>query len=53
MGWKDASEKMNVTAALRERGYNESEIEKFWGGNLLRVLDKVQEIAAKMQTGEL
>jgi membrane dipeptidase len=53
VGWKDASETMNVTAALRERGYSDSEIEKLWGGNLLRVLDDVQEIAAKMQAGEL
>ena len=53
MGWKDASETMNVTAALKEREYSESEIEKLWGGNLLRVLDQVQEIAAKMQAGEL
>ena len=53
VGWKDASETMNVTAALKERGYNESEIEKLWGGNLLRVLDEVQEIAAKLQAGDL
>ena len=53
VGWKDASETMNVTAALKERGYNDGEIEKLWGGNLLRVLDEVQEIAAKMQAGEL
>ena len=48
VGWEDASETMNVTSALRERGYSESEIAKLWGGNLLRVLDKVQEIAAKL-----
>ena len=53
VGWKDASETMNVTAALRERGYSESEIEKLWGANLLRVLDEVQAIAAKLQSGEL
>ena len=53
VGWKDASETMNVTAALKERGYSDSEIEKLWGGNLLRVLDEVQEIASKMQAGEL
>ena len=53
VGWKDASETMNVTAALRERGYSESEIEKLWGANLLRVLDEVQTIAAKLQSGEL
>ena len=53
VGWNDASETMNVTSALRERGYSESEIEKLWGGNLLRVLDEVQEIAAKLQAGDL
>ena len=50
VGWGNASETMNVTSALRERGYSESEIAKLWGGNLLRVLDEVQEIAAKLQS---
>ena len=50
LGWEDASETMNVTSALRERGYSESEIAKLWGGNILRVLDEVQEIAAKLQS---
>ena len=53
VGWNDASETMNVTYALRERGYSESEIEKLWGGNLLRVLDEVQAIAANLQTEDL
>ena len=53
VGWKDASETMNVTYALRKRGYNDSEIAKLWGGNLLRVLDEVQSIAAKLQSKEL
>ena len=50
VGWEDASETMNVTSALRERGYSESEIAKLWGGNLLRVLSEVQEIAGKLQS---
>tara|TARA_B100000575_G_scaffold146338_1_gene116781 strand:- start:1356 stop:2420 length:1065 start_codon:yes stop_codon:yes gene_type:complete len=50
IGWEDTSETKNVTSALRERGYSESEIEKLWGGNLLRVLDEVQEIASKLQS---
>jgi microsomal dipeptidase-like Zn-dependent dipeptidase len=50
VGWDDASDTMNVTSALRERGYSESEIAKLWGGNLLRVLDEVQEISAKLQS---
>lgn len=53
VGWNDASETMNVTTALRERGYTELEIQKLWGGNLLRVLDEVQEVAKQMQSGNL
>lgn len=53
VGWQDASETMNVTTALRERGYSESEIEKLWGGNLLRVLDEVQAIAEEIKSGNL
>ncbi len=45
-GWSDASETFNVTLELVRRGYNEEEIAKLWGGNLLRVLDEVQRIAA-------
>ena len=53
VGWNDASETMNVTTALKERGYTELEIEKLWGGNLLRVLDEVQVVAKEMQSGNL
>ncbi|MCK0133718.1 dipeptidase [Arenibacter sp. S6351L] len=44
-GWTDASETPNVTLELVKRGYSEAEIAQLWGGNLLRVLDKVQEVA--------
>lgn len=53
IGWEDASETMNVTNALRERGYSETEIVKLWGGNLLRVLDEVQLIAEQLQSRDL
>jgi len=53
VGWNDASETMNVTDALRDRGYSDSEIAKLWGGNLLRVLDEVQAIAAQLQLEKL
>jgi len=46
-GWSDASETFNVTLELVKRGYNEEEIAKLWGANLLRVLDKVQDVAGK------
>ena len=42
IGWKDASETQNVTAELVARGYSEDEIEKIWGGNLLRVMEAVE-----------
>jgi len=45
-GWMDASETANVTRALRERGYGDEEIDKLWGGNLLRVWAEVERIAA-------
>lgn len=48
-GWSDASETFNVTLELVKRGYTEDEIEKLWGGNLLRVLDEVQAIAKTIQ----
>jgi microsomal dipeptidase-like Zn-dependent dipeptidase len=51
-GWSDASETLNVTIELVKRGYTEAEIGKLWSGNLLRVLDKVQEVAQKIQNGE-
>jgi len=44
-GWNDASETFNVTLELVRRGYTEDQIEKLWGGNLLRVMDEVQRIA--------
>ncbi|MBT8322433.1 MAG: dipeptidase [Eudoraea sp.] len=50
-GWSDASETFNVTLELVKRGYTRDEIEKLWGGNLLRVLDEVQAIAKTLQQG--
>ncbi|MEZ4810969.1 MAG: membrane dipeptidase [Allomuricauda sp.] len=47
-GWSDASETFNVTLELVKRGYTEEEIAKLWGGNLLRVLDEVQAVAATL-----
>ncbi|MET1259246.1 dipeptidase [Flagellimonas sp. DF-77] len=41
----DASEVMNITIELVRRGYTEAEIEKIWGGNLIRVFKEVQAIA--------
>jgi len=48
-GWNDASETFNVTLELVKRGYNKPEIEKLWGGNLLRVMNEVEAVAAEIQ----
>ena len=48
-GWNDASETFNVTLELVRHGYEEKQIEKLWGGNLLTVMDEVQRIALEMQ----
>ena len=44
-----AAETFNVTLELVRRGYTEEEIGMLWSGNLLRVLDDVQSVAAEMQ----
>ena len=49
-GWQDASETLNVTKELVKRGYTEEEIEKIWGGNLLRVMEEVEAVAKKLQS---
>ena len=46
-GWKDASETANVTAELVNRGYATEDIEKIWGGNLLRVMEAAEAGAQK------
>ena len=51
-GWQDASETFNVTLELVKRGYTEQEISKIWSGNLLRVLDEVQEISSKLKNSK-
>ena len=52
-GWMDASETHNVTIELVRRGYTEDQIAALWSGNLLRVLDEVQAIAAELQAAEM
>lgn len=48
-GWDDASQSLNVTIELVRRGYTEPQIEKLWGGNLLRVMEEVERVAQKLQ----
>ena len=44
-GCKTVAEMKNITIELLRRGYSKAEIEKIWGGNVMRVLGEVQKIA--------
>ncbi len=48
-GFNDASEAINITIELVKRGYTEEEIDKIWGGNLLRVWTEVERVAKEIQ----
>ena len=45
----DVSEVMNITIELVRRGYSETDIEKIWGKNLIRVFKDVQAVAESTQ----
>ena len=46
-GCSTAAEMKNITIELLRRGYSKSDITKIWGGNVMRVMQKVQDIAKK------
>lgn len=47
-GCYDVSELPNITAELLARGYSREDLDKFWGGNFLRVMREVEETAADL-----
>lgn len=47
-GCYDVSELPNITTELVKRGYTEEQIEKIWGGNIMRVMQEVQAKATKI-----
>ena len=47
-GCFDVSEMKNITKELLLRGYSESDIRKIWGGNLMRVMEKVCKVAKSL-----
>lgn len=52
--YNDASEAANLTAGLLSRGYSESDINKIWSGNFLRILDAAaQNKKAALETSAL
>jgi membrane dipeptidase len=44
----DVSELPNITLELLKRGYSESDLQKFWSSNLLRVMKEVDKAAASI-----
>jgi membrane dipeptidase len=48
-GFNDHSEAANVTEELVRRGYSEKDIDKIWGGNLLRVWRDVEKEGEREQ----
>ena len=51
-GFQNHAEALNVTIELVRRGYSEKDIQKIWGGNLLRVWREVEKVASEMQKGD-
>jgi membrane dipeptidase len=44
---RNVSEMKNITIELLRRGYSKADITKIWGGNVMRVLRKVEEAAGE------
>jgi len=51
-GMEDVSKLPNLVRELARRGYSETDLEKIVGGNLLRVMRQVEEVARRMQAGK-
>jgi membrane dipeptidase len=48
-GMNSAADLPRITQGLLDRGYNENDIHKILGGNLLRVFGEVERVAREMQ----
>ena len=46
LGMEDASKLPKITDALLKKGYSEADVEKILGGNILRVMEQVEKVAA-------
>jgi membrane dipeptidase len=46
-GCKTAADMKNITIELVRRGYSRNDIEKIWGGNVMRVLREAEKISKK------
>ncbi|MGB6866171.1 MAG: dipeptidase [Candidatus Aminicenantaceae bacterium] len=46
-GCNDVTEMPNITEELLKRGYSEEDIQKIWGGNIMRVFSRVIEVSER------
>ena len=53
VGLENASKMKNLTEVLKRRGYTKRELKQFWGGNLLRVMRKVEHISEKRNSSKV
>lgn len=51
-GANDVGEMINVTIEMLRRGYSPEDMEKFWGGNVMRVLNECERIALELAPKE-
>ncbi|MGE5722542.1 MAG: dipeptidase, partial [Sphingomonadales bacterium] len=49
IGMEDISGLPRITARLHQAGYSDSDIEKIWSGNVLRLLRQAEDYAAKLK----
>jgi membrane dipeptidase len=47
-GLNDVSQVRTITEELVKRGYSARDIEKIWGGNIMRVLDQAEKVAKSL-----
>jgi membrane dipeptidase len=50
IGMEDITALPRITARLRKAGYSDSDIEKIWSGNVLRLLRQAEDYAASQRT---
>jgi membrane dipeptidase len=47
-GCRTAADMKNITIELLRRGYSKQDISKIWGGNIMRVMQKVEDYSKKL-----
>ena len=50
-GLEDATDYPKITARLLKEGLSKEDLAKIWSGNVLRILKKAQDLAAKDEAG--